>query len=337
MPGCPHGASQDRRIAARRASSTRRPPSLVTVALGAAALAADGAGDPEVRGTTRCSGRCASPAAATCEQGIAPTCPVCDRSPPRCGRGRGSSCSGRQGQDGYVREQRSDGTIAVTRRLRARRRVACKGGEGVHVGLSLGHGGLSLRRRADRRRAWRRGERGLHLGRCTTPAPADALVGEPARLRGGGAREAHRRAASAAHAALSSYEAVGGVLSTGCCRRRLLGSSGALGLSSQDVSGTRTDAAHRGARRSTSNGPSTGSLSLTHDGAGATGSRADRERLCGDLRRRGRPVDLMVHDHRQLSRLSVDLPNRLQAGRRPALGGPTGHRPACTSRRSTST
>ena len=66
-----------------------------------------------------------------------------------------------------------------------------------------------------------------------------------------------------------------------------------------------------------------GSLSLTHDGTGATGTRADRERYAVTYDALGRPVDLMVMTTGSF-RLSADLPNRLQ----PAAGllsAPTGH------------
>jgi hypothetical protein len=100
------------------------------------------------------------------------------------------------------------------------------------------------------------------------------------------------------------------------------GIGGALGLSSQDVAGTRTDA-RTGRTTVYVQRAVDGSLSLTHEGAGATGSRGVRERYAVTYDAAGRPVDLMVMTTGSF-KLSVDLPNRLQpvAG---LLSKPTGH------------
>ena len=95
-----------------------------------------------------------------------------------------------------------------------------------------------------------------------------------------------------------------------------------LGLSSQDVAGTRTDAS-TGRRTVYVQRTVEGSLSLTYGTLGATGARTDRERYAVTYDAAGRPVDLMVLTT-GIYRGSFDLPARLQ----PAVGlltAPTGH------------
>jgi hypothetical protein len=94
------------------------------------------------------------------------------------------------------------------------------------------------------------------------------------------------------------------------------------GLSSQDVAGTRIDAA---TGRTTYYVQRTvqGALSLTWGLVGATGARTARERYAVTYDAGGRPVDLMVMTT-GIYRTSFDLPTRLQpvAG---LLGATTGH------------
>jgi hypothetical protein len=283
---------------------------LVTVVLGAVALAADASGVPQAVDHQLLRALCIV-RGGECEQDRAP-CPVAtDR--------RKDAVSARIlvfriGQDKtVVREERSDGTIAIT--VAYGREAGLQAGEGVHVGLSLGRGGLSLGGELTASVVASR-ERGytwlVHDARA-----ADALVGRLRLSRG----QLERRIADGRMPSPALRYGQGGLAANGqLSRGHTLG--GSLGLSSQDVAGARTD--DRTGRTTFYVQRSVeGSLSLTHAGTGATASRADRERYAVTYDASGRPVDLMVMTTGNY-RISLDLPNRLQ----PAAGllsVPTGH------------
>ena len=112
---------------------------LVTVVLGAVALVADASGVPQAVDHQLLRALCIV-RGGECEQDRAP-CPVAtDR--------RKDAMSARIlvfriGEDKtVVREERSDGTIAIT--VAYGQEAGLQAGEGVHVGLSLGRAGLSL-------------------------------------------------------------------------------------------------------------------------------------------------------------------------------------------------
>jgi hypothetical protein len=212
-----------------------------------------------------------------------------------------------------VREERSDGTIAVT--VAFGKEGGLEVGDGLKVSLSLGGKGISLGGEVTAAAVASR-ERGytwlFHDARA-----ADGLISRLAVSKDELDRlvAAHRLPAPTQRYEQGGLR-VGGTLSRGS----VVG--GALALSSQDVSGTRTDAR---TRRTTYYLQRTveGSLSLTHEGMSATGTRSDRERYAVTYDARGRPVDLMVMTTGSF-RVSADLPNRLQ----PAAGllsVPTGH------------
>jgi hypothetical protein len=146
---------------------------------------------------------------------------------------------------------------------------------------------------------------------------ADALVGRLGVSKGALDRLiAARRLPAPAQRYEQGGVRVSGMLSRGS----VVG--GSLGLSSQDVSGTRTDA-RTGRTTVYVQRAVDGSLSLTHEGVSATATRGDRERYAVTYDASGRPVDLMVMTTGSF-RISADLPNRLQ----PAVGllsAPTGH------------
>jgi hypothetical protein len=275
---------------------------LVTVVLGAVALVADASGVPQAVDHQLLRALCIV-RGGECEQDRAP-CPVAtDR--------RKDAMSARIlvfriGEDKtVVREERSDGTIAIT--VAYGQEAGLQAGEGMHVGLSLGRAGLSLGGELTASAVASR-ERGytwlLHGARA-----ADALV---ARLRLS-RRELDRRIAAGRMPAPAlrygqSGLAVNGKLSRGGAV------GGSLGLSSQDVAGTRTDA-RTGRTTFYVQRSADGSLSLTHSGTGTTAARGDRERYAVTYDASGRPVDLMVMTTGNF-RISLDLPNRLQ----PAAG-----------------
>jgi hypothetical protein len=284
---------------------------LVAVALGAAALAADGAGIPQSVHHQMLRALCVA-RGGDCEQDRA-YCPVAtDR---RRDAVAARILVFRIGKDKtVVREQRSDGTIAVT--VAYGKEGGLQAGEGVHVGLSLGHGGLSLGGELTAAAVATR-ERGytwvLHDARA-----ADALAGS----LGVSERELERLiAARRLPAPALGYEQ-GGMRVSGMLSRGSAGIGGAVGLSSQDVAGTRTDA-RTGRTTVYVQRAVDGSLSLTRDGASATGSRGERERYAVTYDAGGRPIDLMVMTTGSF-KLSVDLPNRLQPIAR-LLSTPTGH------------
>jgi hypothetical protein len=283
---------------------------LVTVVLGAVALVADGSGVPQAVDHQLLRALCIV-RGGECEQDRAP-CPVAtDR--------RKDAVSARIlvfriGQDKtVVREQRSDGTIAIT--VAYGREGGVEAGDGVHVSLSIGHAGLSLGGEITASVVAAR-ERGytwlLHDARA-----ADALVGRLGLARG----ELERRIADGRMPSPTQRYEHGGLAADGrLSRGGTLG--GSLGLSSQDVAGARTDA-RTGRTTFYVQRTVEGSLSLTQSGTGATATRGDRERYAVTYDAGGRPVDLMVMTTGSY-RISVDLPTRLQ----PAAGllsAPTGH------------
>jgi len=283
---------------------------LVTVVLGAVALVADASGVPQAVDHQLLRALCIV-RGGECEQDRAP-CPVAtDR--------RKDAMSARIlvfriGEDKtVVREERSDGTIAIT--VAYGQEAGLQAGEGVHVGLSLGRAGLSLGGELTASAVASR-ERGytwlLHGARA-----ADALV---ARLRLA-RRELDRRIAAGRMPAPTLRYGQGGLAVNGkLSRGGAVG--GSLGLSSQDVAGTRTDA-RTGRTTFYVQRSADGSLSLTHSGTGTTAARGDRERYAVTYDAAGRPVDLMVLTT-GIYRGSFDLPARLQ----PAVGllsAPTGH------------
>ena len=275
---------------------------LVTVVLGAVALVADASGVPQAVDHQLLRALCIV-RGGECEQDRAP-CPVAtDR--------RKDAMSARIlvfriGEDKtVVREERSDGTIAIT--VAYGQEAGLQAGEGVHVGLSLGRAGLSLGGELTASAVASR-ECGytwlLHGARA-----ADALV---ARLRLS-RRELDRRIAAGRMPAPTLRYGQGGLAVNGkLSRGGAVG--GSLGLSSQDVAGTRTDA-RTGRTTFYVQRSADGSLSLTHSGTGTTAARGDRERYAVTYDASGRPVDLMVMTTGNF-RISLDLPNRLQ----PAAG-----------------
>jgi hypothetical protein len=283
---------------------------VVTVVLGAAALAADGAALPQemhrqvLRALCRVRG-------GDCEQDRAP-CPVATD------RHRDAMAARilvfRVGRDKtLVREERSDGTIAVT--VAFGTEAGLEAGEGVRVSLSLGRGGLSLGGELTAAAVASREHGYTWLLRGS--AAADELVGQLGVSRG----ELERLVARGRLPAPAQRYEQGGVRVEGTLARGS-GSGASLGLSSQDVSGTRVDA-RTGRMTFYVQRTVDGSLSLTHSGRGATAGRADRERYAVTYDAGGRPVDLTVMTTGSY-RISMDLPNRLQ----PAAGllsAPTGH------------
>ena len=283
---------------------------LVTLVLWAVALVADASGIPQSVHHQILRALCVV-RSGDCEQDRMP-CPVAtDR---RRDAAAARILVFRLGKDkSIVREERSDGSIAIT--VAYGREAGIETGDGVRVSLALGHGGLSLGGELTAAAVASR-ERGytwvLHDSRA-----ADALVGRLGVSRS----ELERLVAARRLPAPSLRYEQGGLRVQGTLSRGGFVNA-TLGLSSQDVSGTRVD---ERTGRTTFYVQRTvdGSLSLTRQGHGATGSRNDRERYAVTYDARGRPIDLMVMTTGTY-RLSVDLPNRLQ----PAAGllsAPTGH------------
>ena len=283
---------------------------LVTVVLGAVALIVDGSGIPAAVDHQLLRALCIV-RGGECEQDRAP-CPV------RSDR-RDDAVSARilvfhVGVDKtLIREERSDGTVAVTVAYGEEGGLEVSGG--AHLEVALGRGGVGLGGELTAAAVATR-ERG-YTWVLRDARAADALMG---RL-GVGARKLDGLIASGRVAAPTQRYRHGGLASRGSA------SAGnppgvALGLSSQDVAGTRTDAS-TGRRTFYVQRTVEGSLSLTYGTAGATGARTDRERYAVTYDAAGRPVDLMVITT-GIYRGSFDLPARLQ----PAVGllsAPTGH------------
>jgi hypothetical protein len=216
-------------------------------------------------------------------------------------------------EETIVREERSDGTTAIT--VVYGKEAGLEVGEGVRVGLSLGHGELGLGGEltaaavASRERGYTWVLQDVHAVNALVP-----------RL-GVSRSKLERLIASRRLPAPTLRYEHGGARVDG----ELLGGTtigGALVLSSEDVSGTRVNAlTHRTTvyvQRTVD-----GSLSLTHEGSGAAAAQTDRERYAITYDARGRPIDLMVMTTGTF-RVSADLPNRVQ----PAVGlleVPTGH------------
>jgi hypothetical protein len=282
---------------------------LVTVVLGAVALVADASGVPQAVDHQLLRALCIV-RGGECEQDRAP-CPVSsDR--------RDDAVSARilvfhvGGDKTLIREERSDGTVAVT--VAYGEQAGLEISQGAHLEVALGRGGLGFGGELtaaavavrERGYTWvlrdRRAADAL-MGRLGVEAGTlDALI-----ANGRVPRPTQRYR----HAGLGSR----GSASAGTAAR------GTLALSSQDVAGVRTDAI---TGRSTHYVQRTveGSLSLTYEGAGATGARMTRERYAVTYDAAGRPVDLMVIAT-GIFRGSFDLPTRLQ----PVVGllsAPTG-------------
>jgi hypothetical protein len=282
---------------------------LVTVVLGAVALVADGSAIPTAVDHQFVRALCIV-RGGECEQDRAPCAVRSDR--------RDDAVSARilvfhVGADKtLIREERSDGTVAVTVAYGHQAGLAVSGG--VHLEVALGRGGLGLGGELTAAAVATR-ERGytwvLRDGRA-----ADTLMG---RL-GGGARKLDGLIASGRVPPPTQRYRHGGLASRGSATAGTLPAA-TLGLSSQDVAGTRTDAS-TGRRTFYVQRTVEGSLSLTYGTAGATGARTDRERYAVTYDAAGRPVDLMVITT-GIYRGSFDLPARLQ----PAAGllsAPTG-------------
>jgi hypothetical protein len=282
----------------------------VTVVLGAVALVADGSGIPTAVDHQLLRALCVV-RGGECEQDRAPCAVRSDR--------RDDAVSARilvfhVGADKtLIREERSDGSVAVTVSYGEQGGLEVSGG--AHLGVSLGRGGVGLGGELTAAAVATR-ERGytwvLRDGRA-----ADALV----KRLGVGPGKLDALIASGRVPAPSQRYLHGGLASRGSITGGTL-PGGTLGLSSQDVAGTRTDAS-TGRRTFYVQRTVEGSLSLTYGGASATGARTDRERYAVTYDAAGRPVDLMVLGT-GIYRGSFDLPTRLQ----PAVGllsAPTGH------------
>jgi hypothetical protein len=283
---------------------------LVTAVLGAVALVADGSGIPQAVDHQILRALCVV-RGGDCEQDRAP-CPVAtDR--------RDDAMSARilvfrVGQDKtIIREERSDGTVAITVAYGAQAGLELS--SGAHLSVGLGRGGLGLG------------------GELTAAAVASRERGYTWLLRDRRAADALMRRLGGSRATLEALIAArripaptqryghGGFASEGAMSAGAA-LQGSLGLSSQDVAGSRTDAL-TGRRTFYVQRTVAGSLSLTYGGAGATGGRMTRERYAVTYDAGGRPVDLLVMTT-GIYRRSFDLPTRLQ----PVVGllsVPTGH------------
>ena len=209
-----------------------------------------------------------------------------------------------------VREERSDGTIAIT--VAYGKQAGLELAEGVHLSVSLGHGGIGLGGELTAS-AVATSEHGF-TWTMRDPATADALV---ARLGVSRQELLGLVAAGRLQAPTQRYDQGGFAVSGGISRGK-----GTLALSSDDVAGSRVDAS-TGRRTLYVQRSVEGALSLTTGPGGVTGSRRTRERYAITYDRTGRPVDLMVMTAGRY-RVSMDVPARLQ----PALGllsVPTGH------------
>jgi hypothetical protein len=213
------------------------------------------------------------------------------------------------GDKTVIRDDRSDGTIAIT--VAYGKQKGLELAEGVHLAVSLGRGGIGLGGELTAS-AVATSEHGF-TWLMHDPAAADALIGRLGVSR----RELERQvAAGQLQAPTQRYDQGGFAVHGGVSRGKT-----SLALSSDDVAGTRTDASS-GRRTLYVQRTVEGALSLT-GGVGATGSHRTRERYAVTYDRAGRPVDLMVMTAGRY-RVSMDLPTRLQ----PAVGllsVPTGH------------
>jgi hypothetical protein len=280
---------------------------LVVVVLGAAGFVADGSGIPQSVDHQLMRALCVV-RGGECEQDRAPCAVATNR--------HEASASARilvfrVGADKtIVREERSDGTIAIT--VAYGKQAGLELAEGVHLAVSLGHGGLGLGGELTAS-AVATSEHGF-TWTMRDAAAADALV---ARL-GVSRRELLRRvAAGRLQPPTQRYDQGGFTVGGGIAR-----GNGTLALSSGDVAGSRVDTP-TGRRTLYVQRSVEGALSLTAGPGGVTGSQRARERYAITYDRAGRPVDLMVMTAGRY-RVSMDLPARLQ----PAVGllsVPTGH------------
>jgi hypothetical protein len=271
----------------------------VVVVLGAAGIAADGSSIPQSVDHQLMRALCIV-RRGECEQDRAPCSVATNR--------RETAASARilvfkvGGDKTVIREERSDGTIAIT--LAYGEQAGFELAGGVHLAVSLGHGGLGLGGELTAS-AVATSEHG-YTWIMRDPGAADALVDRLGVSR----PELERRvAAGRLQAPTQRYDQGGFAVSGGASRGK-----GSLSLSSDDVAGTRTDAS-TGRRTLYVQRTVDGSLSLTNGAVGATGSHRTRERYAITYDRSGRPVDLMVMTAGRY-RVSMDLPTRLQ----PAVG-----------------
>jgi hypothetical protein len=279
---------------------------LVVVVLGAAGIAADGSGIAQSVDHQLMRALCVV-RGGECELDRMPCSVDTDR--------RETAASARVlvfkigGDKTVIRDERSDGTIAVT--VAYGKQKGLELAEGVHLAVSLGHGGIGLGGELTAS-AVATSEHGF-TWLMRDPAAADALIGRLGVSR----RELERQvAAGRLQAPTQRYDQGGFAVHGGVSRGKA-----SLALSSDDVAGTRTDASS-GRRTLYVQRTVEGALSLT-GGVGVTGSRRTRERYAVTYDRAGRPVDLMVMTAGRY-RVSMDLPARLQ----PAVGllsVPTGH------------
>jgi hypothetical protein len=272
---------------------------LVVVVLGAAGMAADGSGIPQSVDHQLVRALCVV-RGGECEMDRAPCSVSTDR--------RELAASARVlvfkvgGDKTIVRDERSDGTIAIT--VAYGKQAGLELAEGVHLAVSLGHGGIGLGGELTAS-AVATSEHG-YTWIVRDPNAADALIGRLGVSR----RELERQMATGhLRAPTQRYDQGGFSVSGGVAR-----GSGALSLSSDDVAGSRTDAT-TGRRTLYVQRTVEGVLSLTGGAGGVTGSRRSRERYAITYDRNGRPVDLMVMTAGRY-RVSMDLPMRLQ----PAVG-----------------
>jgi hypothetical protein len=280
---------------------------LVVVVLGAAGLVADGSGIPQSVDHQLMRALCVV-RRGECEQDRAPCAVATDR--------REDAASARilvfrvGGDKTIVREERSDGTIAIT--VAYGKQAGLELGEGVHLAVSLGRGGIGLGGELTAS-AVATSEHGF-TWIVRDPAAADALV---ARLGISRHELARQVAAGRLRAPTQRYDQGGFAVQGGVSR-----GNGTLALSSDDVAGSRVDAS-TGRRTVYVQRTVEGALSLTGGPGGLTGAHRTRERYAVTYDRSGRPVDLMVMTAGRY-RASIDLPARLQ----PASGllsVPTGH------------
>ncbi|MGZ8635328.1 MAG: hypothetical protein ACXWZZ_15910 [Solirubrobacteraceae bacterium] len=282
---------------------------LVTAVLGAVALVADASGIPQAVDHQLLRALCIV-RGGECEQDRAP-CPI------RSDR-RDDAVSARilvfhVGADKtLIREERSDGTVAVT--VAYGGQAGLEISAGAHLDVGLGRGGLGFGGELTAAAVAVR-ERG-YTWVLRDRRAADALMGRV----GVGAAKLDALIASGSVPRPTQRDRHGGLASRG---RASAGTSvrGTLALSSQDVAGVRIDAS-TGRRTYYVQRTVDGSLSLTYGGVGATGAGMSRERYAVTYDAAGRPADLMVIAT-GIYRGSFDLPTRLQ----PVVGllsAPTG-------------
>jgi hypothetical protein len=286
---------------------------VVVAALGVAGLAADAAAIPRSVHHELLRALCVV-RGGDCEQDRLP-CPV--------DIGRREDAAGarilvfRVGQDKtLVREERSDGTIAVT--VAYGRQAGLEIVNGVRLSVSLGRTAIGLggELAASAVAASERGYTWLaHDARA-----ADGLIGRLGISRD----ELEERVAAGRLPAPRLRYHHGGLAVRGEVFRSVGRRGASLALSSEDVAGSRVDTV-TGRRTFYVQRTVEGALSLTGGPGrgGATGARRARERYAVTYDRGGRAVDLMVMTTGKY-RGSLDLPARVQPAVA-ALAVPTGH------------